>query len=293
MKSDLKNILTRDILIFLAVALCLFGVVKYVDYRFNSLLTQIENSNNSIVVAEETFNKKIKEFGELFLSTLSEEQKKNSNLQDQLSGITDTVEDLEKLSLTDKELLKKYSKAYFLNEHFVPISLDKINEKYLNANSTNTQIHSDVEPFLEDLLDDAQDDGLGLRVLSAYRSFGTQSALKANYTFTYGAGTANKFSADQGYSEHQLGTTVDFTTVNTGGALEGFDKTPEYKWLQENAHEYGFILSYPSGNVYYKFEPWHWRFVGVDLAEKLEDDNMNFYDMDQRVIDTYLIKIFD
>jgi len=143
------------------------------------------------------------------------------------------------------------------------------------------------------LMDEARDDDLNLLVQSAYRSFGTQSTLKATYTVSYGSTAANRFSADQGYSEHQLGTTVDFTTGVSGGALEGFDKTPEYVWLLENAHKYGFILSYPAGNTFYKFEPWHWRFVGVSLARKLHNNETNFYDADQRLIDSYLVKIFD
>jgi D-alanyl-D-alanine carboxypeptidase len=148
-------------------------------------------------------------------------------------------------------------------------------------------------PYLTDLIDDANKNNLELQVLSGYRSFSTQSSLKATYSFIYGAGTANRFSADQGYSEHQLGTTVDFTTKKTLGSLEGFENTEEYKWLLENAHRYGFVISYPAGNAYYKFEPWHWRFVGTDLASRLYNDKVYFYDMDQRDIDTYLAFIFD
>ena len=136
-------------------------------------------------------------------------------------------------------------------------------------------------------------DGVSILSQSAYRSFQTQAILKSNYRVIYGAGTANSFSADQGYSEHQLGTAIDFTTLKTNGTLEGFNKTLEYKWLGENAYKYGFVISYPAGNKYYKFEPWHWRFVGVALATYLHDNNMNFYDMDQRLIDNYLANIFD
>ena len=75
--------------------------------------------------------------------------------------------------------------------------------------------------------------------------------------------------------------------------MEGFDKTPEYKWLTDNAYKYGFVISYPAGNKYYKYEPWHWRFVGVALATKLHEDGIYFYDMDQRLIDNYLANIFD
>ena len=136
-------------------------------------------------------------------------------------------------------------------------------------------------------------EGIDISVLSGYRSFGTQASLKSQYSVTYGAGTSNKFSADQGYSEHQLGTTVDFTTKKTGEPLTGFDKTPAYEWLLQNAYRFGFILSYPKGNAYYVFEPWHWRFVGVYLATYLHDQNKYFYDMPKRDIDQYLINIFD
>ena len=108
----------------------------------------------------------------------------------------------------------------------------------------------------------------------------------------YGVG-ANQFSADQGYSEHQLATTVDLITKGLGGQLPGFDKTDAYKWLEKRAYKYGFILSYPSGNSYYMYEPWHWRFVGVKLATYLHNTDRNFYDIDQREIDTYLSNIFD
>jgi D-alanyl-D-alanine carboxypeptidase len=107
----------------------------------------------------------------------------------------------------------------------------------------------------------AENDGINLRIISAYRSFGSQSELKSSYLMTFGSG-ANKFSADQGYSEHQLGTALDFTTAELEANFINFDKTTAYQWLLNNAFKYGFILSYPEGNQYYQFEPWHWRFVG-------------------------------
>jgi len=78
-----------------------------------------------------------------------------------------------------------------------------------------------------------------------------------------------------------------------GANLTGFENTEAYTWLQENAYKYGFVLSYPKGNGYYVFEPWHWRFVGKDLAIKLHREDKNFYDLDQRQIDEYLVSIFD
>lgn len=220
------------------------------------------------------------------------EKNKNEVFEDQIKDITGTVSDLDKLSKTDKELLQKYSKVYFLNEHYIPEKIVTIPKQYLYNEAVPKKIHGKVEPFLSDMINDALDDGIKIWVSSAYRSFGEQASLKGSYTQMYGTG-ANAFSADQGYSEHQLGTTLDLTTEGINGGLDGFQNTPAYSWLQKNAHKYGFTLSYPEGNTFYVYEPWHWRFVGVDLAEDLHDDGAHFYDWDQRKIDTYLIKIFD
>lgn len=215
------------------------------------------------------------------------------SVSEHLSDVSGTVGTLEKLSKTDPELLAKYSKVFFLNENYAPERVTSIDTKYLYHEQNPETIHSAVIPKLEDLLDRAKRDGIELYVLSAYRSFDEQSALKGTYTVTYGAGTANTFSADQGYSEHQLGTTVDFITTGTGGQLQGFEATAAYQWLLKNAHKYGFTLSYPANNGFYIFEPWHWRYVGEGLATDLYRDDKHFYDLDQREIDKYLVNIFD
>lgn len=208
----------------------------------------------------------------------------------QISG---TVETLEKLSKTDAELLQKYSKVYFLNEHYVPERLARIEPQFMYDENKPGQIHASVWPHLQNLLRAANSSNIELHINSAYRSFDEQSALKSQYKVTYGTGTANQFSADQGYSEHQLGTTVDFTTTGLNGQLDGFGSTPAYQWLQSNAHRYGFTLSYPPNNPSYVFEPWHWRFVGVKLATDLHNQSKYFYDLDQREIDEYLVNIFE
>lgn len=220
------------------------------------------------------------------------ERERNDAFADQINELAGTVSDLDKLSKTDKELLQKYSKVYFLNEHYIPESLREIDDEWKYDETRSHQLHSKVIPFFNDMLEDALDDGIELWVTSAYRSFEYQSQLKGAYTVTYGSG-ANAFSADQGFSEHQLGTTVDFTTRGLGGGLTGFQNTQAYQWLLDNAHKYGFTLSYPEGNSYYIFEPWHWRFVGKDLAKDLYNSNAHFYDWEQRKIDQYLLHIFD
>ncbi len=222
---------------------------------------------------------------------LDSERRQKESLEEELDDLDEKYDDLRKLQRTDSELLAKYSKVYFLSENYIPASLIEIPQEYISNADKEIYLRAGWK-FLRDMVDDAQDEGVDITIVSGYRSFETQTALKSGYKVTYGYG-ANAFSADQGYSEHQLGTAVDFSTKATSGALDGFQNTPAFAWLQENAYKYGFILSYPAGNAYYQFEPWHWRFVGKKLADDLHDDKQNFYDLDQRDIDKYLITLFD
>lgn len=293
MANQKANISTTNILIGVIVSLLL--VIGYGWYYLTTqeetLRSRAEQLENSLILTELSLRKAEDENFDLEAALVAEQERVGA-LADEVGQISGTVGDLEKLSKLDPELLQKYSKVYFLNEHYVPDSLTKIPEDYVYVAGSVHQVHSRVWPFLQDMFDDAADDGVSLYINSAYRSFSTQSSLKAAYKIIYGTG-ANAFSADQGYSEHQLGTTVDITTTGLGGGVDGFSTTPAYAWLLDNAHKYGFILSYPEGNAYYVFEPWHWRFVGTELARDLHGDGKNFYDVPQRDIDEYLLEIFD
>jgi LAS superfamily LD-carboxypeptidase LdcB len=295
-----------------AILLCL-GALGYGVYAYISLHKSSEKLAQTLDATQEAFEHTqrgyesqsvyVAELEQKFalsqesnaelLAMLDDEQSKNEEFEDQIQEITGTVDMLDKLSKIDPELLAKYSKIYFLNEHYVPEKVRPIDSGFVKNNDGMPEyIHARVEPFLEDLLEDAKDDSIDLLIKSAYRSYDEQAGLKSSYSVQYGTG-ANTFSADQGYSEHQLGTTVDFTSTEVGGGLTGFHTTEAYAWLLKNAHKYGFTLSYPEGNNYYVYEPWHWRFVGEKLADDLHDDNKHFYDLEQRDIDTYLITLFD
>ncbi len=224
---------------------------------------------------------------------LREEQERNIEYGKRVESLASSVGILEKLSKTDRELLQKYSNVYFLSENFVPSPLSDIDPKYLYNKDKSIQIHAGIKPHLERLLNNSASFNAPLLVLSGYRSFSEQAGLKSAYSVSYGSGTANQFSADQGYSEHQLGSTVDFTTPTGKENLNDFKRSPGFAWLKQHAHEYGFILSYPEGNSYFIYEPWHWRFVGRELAAKLYSEQKSFYDLDQRAINEFLVQIFD
>ena len=260
------------------------GMVTAREVEITKYTSELDAARQELIRAEERNDELKKE--------LDDERDRNDDFEDQIKDLSGTVGDLDKLSKIDTELLQKYSKVNFLNEHYQPPRVRSIDDEFIFKKEEPEYVHAEVLPFLEDLLEDAKDDGIDLLVLSGYRSFDEQRSLKGSYTVSYGSG-ANAFSADQGYSEHQLGTTLDFTTPALNGALTGFQNTEAYTWLLNRAYRYGFILSYPENNQYYVYEPWHWRFVGEDLADYLHDENKSFYDVEQRKINEYLISIFD
>jgi len=320
----------KSILSFIVLAAICFGAIAYLAYgnyllreTISVLKAEISRTMDGFIASTRKYNNDInnlntdiKNLNEMLTMTRDElatttaqrdsigmqynevaekynlEKTRVDDLSSQIGQIKGSVDTLEKLKATDEELLKKYSKVSFLNENYVPESFAAIDPEYGYNPDGNYLVHSKVLPILETMIATAKADGIDLKVISAYRSFGEQSSLKSSYKMVYGTG-ANKFSADQGYSEHQLGTTIDLTDLKVGASFAGFEKSTAYLWLLDNAYAYGFIISYPKDNTYYQFEPWHWRFVGRALAQKLHDENKNFYDLDQREIDQYLISFFD
>ncbi len=305
-KRFLPNIIPAGIVLVFLGGFTAYGFVRISSLNKNIGLLQTELasttallSQNTTLLAQSITDLRSQTVG--LSNTLTSAQQNIDAVKTQVGGveqtvgtISGTVGNLQKLSMTDPELLKKYSKVFFLNENYVPAHLFNIPEDYLYSSLRSEQFLAEAWPFLKNLFDTAKANGVTIYVKSAYRSFAEQQSLKSMYSVVYGAGTANSFSADQGYSEHQLGTALDVIVPGIGGQLEeSFDKTAGFQWLVNNAYRFGFELSYPKGNNYYVYEPWHWRFVGVKLATYLHNNKLNFYDMDQRDIDTYLANVFD
>ena len=122
----------------------------------------------------------------------------------------------------------------------------------------------------------AKTDGINLWNVSGYRSYSTQQSLYNNYKKRDGQTKADTYSARPGSSEHQTGLATDICTASSSAH---FEKTEKYKWLINNSYKYGFILRYPEGKTYitgYKFEPWHYRYVGVEAATYIHNNNITF-----------------
>lgn len=148
---------------------------------------------------------------------------------------------------------------------YAPADLVELNQ----LGAPKKHIRAVVYDDLAQMLADAKKDGTELKILSAWRSYDYQKSVFAWFAKRFK--NAATFSAEAGHSEHQLGTTVDFGSGAKTDLTASFAKTAQGKWLAANAQKYGFIMSYPEGKeavTGYIFEPWHYRFVGVETAQE-------------------------
>jgi D-alanyl-D-alanine carboxypeptidase len=137
-------------------------------------------------------------------------------------------------------------------------------------------LRREAAEHLKDLAAAAAADGEELVVASAFRSYLDQSFIHERLESIYGSG-ADTMSASPGHSQHQLGTAVDFTNWAAAYQVQPvFGQTSAAWWLQNHATRYGFVLSYPPGKdkTGYEFEPWHYRYIGVENAERLEKSGL-------------------
>jgi D-alanyl-D-alanine carboxypeptidase len=301
------NELTKIEIAIISLGVFILAIISFEIVRYVKTSNQLNELRSQVVLLENKFSSTTEELRSNILQNhtalsdaLNQEKRNVGNIEkklgdyaDEVGSFSNTVTDLQKLSKTDPELLAKYSKVFFLNENYAPARLAEIPAKYKYSDTKILKLNELVWPYAQKMIDDANAASTTIYAYSAYRSFNEQQALKGQYSVIYGSGSANAFSADQGYSEHQLGTTLDLITPGLNGSLDGFEKTKAYNWLLDNAYKYGFILSYPEKNKFYVFEPWHWRFVGKKLAKYLDKQNKSFYDLDQREIDEYLVSLFD
>lgn len=175
-------------------------------------------------------------------------------------------------------LMKKVSVESPLPSDYVPPSLENI------AGAVRTSgvicLRTDIAPHLVQMFADAERDGVFFMVNSGYRKPEIQKYLYDFWVQTEGD-EATREIAKPGLSEHQLGSTVDLTDASIGfaGTDAGFATSAGGLWLGQHAHEYGFIMSYPDAKqtvTGFKYEPWHWRYVGVVVATQLRASALTY-----------------
>lgn len=139
---------------------------------------------------------------------------------------------------------------------------------------------------LQSMMDDARAEGLDPLICSSYRSQEKQEQLytnKRNYYLDQGysndeaTALAAIWVAYPGTSEHQLGLTVDICSVSNQNLDDSQEDTATQQWLMANCYKYGFILRYPSDKseiTGISYEPWHYRYVGVDAAAEIQEKGL-------------------
>ncbi|OHD24827.1 MAG: hypothetical protein A2Y34_08315 [Spirochaetes bacterium GWC1_27_15] len=163
----------------------------------------------------------------------------------------------------DDDLLILVNKQNFLSEDYIPEDLVTINNEF-PTNKKSIQLRKIIINDLKNMYKQSENDNIKLVIVSAYRSYFTQKEVYKGWVYKLGEKEAKRVSAIPGASQHQLGTVIDFNSLN-----ENFSQTKEGKWLFLNAYKFGFILSYPEGmeNITgYKYEPWHYRYVGKEAS---------------------------
>ncbi|MDE5586904.1 MAG: M15 family metallopeptidase [Bacilli bacterium] len=175
-----------------------------------------------------------------------------------------------------------------MSEKYVPNDLEQIDSNYTSGKRLLVR---EAKKAFEQMAKDAQSQGYTIRAMSAYRSYQYQKDLYQRYVDQDGVEKADTYSARPGFSEHQTGLVVDIDNKST--VYTKFDTTKEFIWMKENAANYGFILRYPEGKeniTGYTYESWHYRYVGPEIAKKIEDLNITFDEYYVRYIDIEIEK---
>ncbi|MCC0699365.1 M15 family metallopeptidase [Clostridioides sp. ZZV15-6383] len=161
------------------------------------------------------------------------------------------------------------NKTNGINKNYTPENITKVNIPFVEeATEEEKQMAGEPAKAVEDLVKQANAEGIQFLGSSAYRSYDTQLDTYTRRVKSQGQEKADAYVAKPGYSEHQTGLCIDLT--NPERWFVG--STKEAKWLAENAHKFGFIIRYPEGKediTGTAYEPWHIRYVGKDAAEEI------------------------
>lgn len=283
--SKAKKIRNQRIAI-LFCSVILIAVIAIVVYIANSVKKDDKNKDSSTVISSSsTIQSSDDEIIQSSVPSASEDtdvivdSQVSSNVSSEKTE-SKTESNKSESSVNTKKLDPNFSNLILVNgENPLPSDYDYsgnlmlIEDKYLCG--WRNQLDKDVMPYVTAMIEQAWDDGVELYILSPYRSYDTQVTLFENEVQKWlkrgmereeAENKASTIVARPGTSEHHTGLAIDFNSVE-----DSFENTPMFKWLDKNAHNYGFILRYtkdkqPITGVIH--EAWHWRFIGINAAKK-------------------------
>lgn len=189
---------------------------------------------------------------------------------------------------TEKPVIPTFNKSLYsttdpasiwlvVNKQHPLSTIDYIPTDLINTNGAT--ISAKAQADFEAMMTTASVQGINLVVGSSYRSYANQTSLYNSYVASNGQAVADTFSAKPGYSEHQTGLAIDFTGNSNPNCNydDCYATTAEGGWLNAHAYEYGFLLRYTAEKqsiTGYKNEPWHYRYIGKELAKEMKSKNI-------------------
>ncbi|MDD4706119.1 MAG: M15 family metallopeptidase [Bacilli bacterium] len=172
------------------------------------------------------------------------------------------------------EKLMLVNKYYYLDKDYEPENIITTTGTYSYANNS---LNEETYNAYQELYDAAKSDGYTILIVSSYRNYEYQEELWNERKALYGTRKADEYAARAGHSEHQTGYALD--VADFYDTNDKFGDTKSYLWMKDNAHKYGFILRYPKDKediTGYSYEPWHYRYVGKETANKIFKENITF-----------------
>ncbi len=283
----MKKIFWYFLLIFIVIVV--LSLVVIINKKINVNNPQSKDEKTEKLEFLNNIDKKIDYFHYSYLDRYVNYKQSHSDLSD-IDIITRVNLGLDKPFYNETKpsnLLNKITilvnKYTYLEKDYVPNNLRTISSIFSNAEK---ELVYEAKEAFEKMASNAKENGYTIRAISAYRSYEYQEGLYNKYVEKDGIELADTYSARPGYSEHQTGLVVDIDNGNTDFNL--FEQTEEFKWMQENAHLYGFILRYPKGKeevTGYDYEAWHYRYVGKDIATFMKNNDLTYDEYYARYID--------
>lgn len=252
---------------------------KNIEVKKNKTNKKKSKKNNSKLDELENINEKITYFKNDNIDRYINYKKNNQDLEitqiiKNVNMNLDKIPYEDAIEIEDKDnqlvLVNKYN---YLGENFIPKNLENINNQYaLN----NMKLVNYAKEAFEKMAKAAKKENLKIVAMSSYRSYSYQVDLYNKYKKKDGQEAADKYSGRPGFSEHQSGLAVDVYNEKT--EYTNFESTKEFIWMEDHAHEYGFIIRFPKGKeneTGYQYESWHYRYVGIEVATYIKNNNIS------------------
>lgn len=261
----------KKIAVLLGCFVVLIGVMlSFFYYYYEDMRSQVAQLSESLAQAQQQ------------LETLQEENGELKELEEEAVAVLAEVQEQSGPEIPFTVDLDDWN--YILVNELHPLSRDF--EPQLAKTYDGQQVDERIKEALETMIDDAKAEGLNMLICSSYRDYKKQDSLmdksiakyvKSGMTYTEAFFKTKEMIALTGASEHHTGLAVDIV----GRSHQSLDRaqadTDEAKWLNEHAAEYGFILRYPEDKediTMISFESWHYRYVGVEAAAFMKENNL-------------------